>query len=780
MFHLFRPMLATVLLACLPAAESQGDTGSGAAPPDDAVEPPPPALVAIDEPQRELALPLSEAVLEALRLRRWDRAAELLEQRSIDGFTGAQKGDWAFLKAWCYVHGDQPGEALDLLPLLESSSSAPPAYVALVKGEALLGADQPLEALEALAAVDEGSVVWPRAALQRAEALHALKRSSEAVAIYESIVARPDPEEGNPEALVGLAERRGIGSPEALPLLERFWAHYPTHELSERVAAHLRKYPSHEMSLASVSLRAEALMYARRYDTALALTSGRQPAAEDRSATACRLLYVRGRSYYKKNQLSNAVSGFGDIGKRCTEVEIDYGPRGLYLTGTAQFRRKRYQASADAYRLLADAYGDHSMADDALTRGGISLQEAGKLGEARQWWEEGLDQHPDGDTVPEATWRLAFSLYLDRKPGEAIGIAERLGSLPEAGNATHVQAGRYWAARWLAYPDVDDPRRLTPDAEAREAAVEQLAALCRDTPHSFYAILAYNRLQELDPQVAAELADRPDDHQTGERRVPWQVRPTFADHPGIVAGVALARVGLIREAQAEWARFEEELAADEKAWLTELRVATDDWLLAHDDLRDWIHEHPLGTLGEREPQIVRLAYPDRYWPEVQAAVAERYRYEPRLFHGLVREESNFNRRIVSFAGARGLSQLMPATARQTAGWLDMQITMDDLEDPKTNLRIGAKYLDVMHKQLADSPYLALAAYNGGAGNVNKWIGRHGNLPTDEYVEKIPYRETRGYVKRVMGTWQTYRHRFDTDRPVFADLSAYNHHAKPER
>ena len=182
-------------------------------------------------------------------------------------------------------------------------------------------------------------------------------------------------------------------------------------------------------------------------------------------------------------------------------------------------------------------------------------------------------------------------------------------------------------------------------------------------------------------------------------------------------------------------------------------------------------------LGDNEPAIVRLAYPDRYWTEVQGAVKPTYRYEPRLFHSLVREESNFNRKIVSFAGARGLSQLMPATAKQTAGWLGMTFSLDQLEDPVTNLQIGARYLDAMHKQLADSPYLALAAYNAGAGNVGKWLDTLGNPPTDELVEQIPFEETRGYVKRVMGTWQTMRYRFD-DGPAYPDLSRFNHRAKP--
>ncbi len=774
MISLLRPPVLGLLLACLPTV-SQGET------PEEALEdtaPPVPAFVEVSEAERGLALALPDAALDALRTRQWAAAAKALQATPLDSLPGQAKGDWAFLLAWSLIHGDQPEEAEPLLGMMGSARAAPQPYRSLVRGEVLLAAGKPLEAIEALQSIDEGSILWPRAAVQRAAALDELGRTKEALAVFEAMVDRDDPAPGNAEALLALAVRYGVGSDEAYALLRRAWAHYPGHDVAQEVEGHLAKYPTRKPTRDERALRAEGMMYARKYDTALQLTSGLEPQAGDDSETACRVLYVRGRSYYKKNQLSNSVAGFADIGERCQNVEIDYGPRGLYLLGTAQFRRKHYTSSAAAYRLLADAYRDHSMADDALTRGGISLQEGGDLAKARAWWEEGLDAFPDGDTVPEATWRLAFSLYLDGKPGEAIAIAERLGALSEAGDPTHVQAGRYWSARWLAYPDVKAPTRLTPDADARQLAIDGLRELCEASPHSFYAILAHSRLRELAPEVAEALSARPEAHRTGAEQVPWQVSPAFYEAPAVQEGVALARLGLVQEAREAWGRYEGELSAEEMAWMVELRIAAGDWLLVHDAFRDWLIEHPLTTLGEREPQIVRLAYPDRYWEEVQAAVEERYRYEPRLFHGLVREESNFNRKIVSFAGARGLSQLMPATARQTAGWLGMTVTMSDLEVPSTNLRIGAKYLDAMHKQLADSPYLALAAYNGGAGNVNKWIGQYGNLPTDEFVERIPFRETRGYVKRVMGTWQTMRHRFDVDKEPFYDLSAYNHEAKP--
>jgi soluble lytic murein transglycosylase len=729
---------------------------------------------------RTLALPLSADALEALRLREWDGAVAAL--RAMDGevLTGAERGAHAFLLAWSLVHAGRGKEATAQLALATGAPDVPESYLDLLRGEVARAQGDLLMALDHLERVRDHAVVWPRAMVQRAEVLRELGRTGDGYAVYEELAERADPVAGNPEALLALAARQGAGSPKAYPLLRRVVTHYPRTQYSIEAARMLAAYPDaseYRATWQEVGLRAERLMARGEYGAAVAETGQRIGELSGNNVDSCRVLYTRGRSYYKLNQLSNAVSAFSDAGERCVGVEGAYGPRALYLQATAQSRRGQHRAAAELNRALADRYPEHSMADDGLTRGGIALQEAGDLEGARRLWLRALKEFPGGDTAPEATWRLAFSYYLGGRPADARQIGEELGGLPPDGDAVSVAAGRYWSARWRLYPDVDQPRIADPDPNARAEAVAGWRTLCEEMPHSFYSILAYSRLVEVAPDVAQALAKRPADRDTGDVARPWVVRLDMAEDPSVVDGVALARLGLIQEARAEWSDLDEDtLRPDEKAWLTELRISTGDWLLAHDDLRRWGRSHPPGALGPRQAQVLRVAYPDRYWDIVQAEAGD-YSFEPRLFHALVREESNFNRRIVSFAGARGLSQLMPATARQTAGWLKMSITMDDLNDPATNLRIGGRYLAAMHKQHDGNPYLALAAYNAGSGRVSQWIARFGNVPLDEYVEQIPFRETRGYVKRVMGTWQTMRYQFDDGSP-FPDLSAFNHQALP--
>jgi soluble lytic murein transglycosylase len=109
----------------------------------------------------------------------------------------------------------------------------------------------------------------------------------------------------------------------------------------------------------------------------------------------------------------------------------------------------------------------------------------------------------------------------------------------------------------------------------------------------------------------------------------------------------------------------------------------------------------------------------------------------------------------------------------------MKITTAQLYDPVTNLTLGARYLDFLHDHFNGNSLLCLAGYNAGQGNVGKWLKAYGNLPTDEFVERIPFRETRKYVKAVSASWQIYRLLEPETQSVFPELSPFNHKAVPD-
>lgn len=149
-----------------------------------------------------------------------------------------------------------------------------------------------------------------------------------------------------------------------------------------------------------------------------------------------------------------------------------------------------------------------------------------------------------------------------------------------------------------------------------------------------------------------------------------------------------------------------------------------------------------------------------------------------MIHAISRQESQFDRQIVSPAGARGLMQLMPGTARETAGKLGLPYDMGRLtSDPAYNVMLGSAFFAQMLDSFGGNHVLAVAAYNAGPGNVRKWIRANGD-PRDpgvdvvDWIEAIPFTETRGYVQRVLENAVVYDRLNPAGTPARNRLSAY--------
>jgi soluble lytic murein transglycosylase len=742
-----------------------------------ALEPPANAdegpLVELSAQQLAPTLPLTEATVSALRGRSHRQAATGLKSISAQDLRGDQVGDHAFLLAWSLLRAGQATDAVPLLELVGSAEHVPRAYLQLTRAEILVADERLAEAAAALEGFPQDSRLWPRAMLVRASALHEVGATADARGIYESLIARPDPAEGSDRALQVLAQLSGKGSEASYAYERRLWAAYPRTQAGIRAAANLKTYGPYA-SWQEVGLRGDRLMDASRWQETvdlLARSAGEVPL--EASPEACMYWYAQGRSLFKLNRVTEASSVLGPAGRKCMGHDDDRGAKALYLAGKSNERKKAWAEAAQHYKAIAELYPEHTMADDGLALAGIALQEAGDLPGARELWSLQVRSFPEGDLAGEGYWRLAWGAYLEGDTSGAITWAEEAtASVPLHVDAQHVRANRYWAARWRAWPDLEHPERLVEDEQLRTEAADLLEDLCRDAPFSYYGQLAASRLKMLAPARHAAL-QRPE-IQGGEV---WSVRQAFVDEPAVATALQLFRLGLHKEAMSELDELGLSVMSPSEAGLIiEQRWQAGDWLLAHDAYRSYLRTHPPELLGAQRDQILLLAYPNKYWAEVQA-VTPTYSWDARIFHGLVREESNFNREIVSHAGARGLSQLMPSTAKGVARWLGITVSQQQLHDPKTNLKIGSRYFESLVSRYQGDVYLAMAGYNAGEGNVAKWMERFGNLPVDQWVESIPYRETRNYVKRVSRSWQTYHLLYD-EGPAFPDMSPYMEQAVP--
>ncbi len=156
------------------------------------------------------------------------------------------------------------------------------------------------------------------------------------------------------------------------------------------------------------------------------------------------------------------------------------------------------------------------------------------------------------------------------------------------------------------------------------------------------------------------------------------------------------------------------------------------------------------------------------FPKDERIVEAKLKADPAAVLAVVRQESMFQIDAVSSVGARGLMQLMPGTAKETAAKVGVEYSPERLlSDPGYNALLGSFYLEAQLKRYDGSLLLAAAAYNAGAGNANKWIKAFGDPRADNvdpvlWVELIPFPETRKYVQRVMGNYLVYRERLGHD------------------
>lgn len=144
--------------------------------------------------------------------------------------------------------------------------------------------------------------------------------------------------------------------------------------------------------------------------------------------------------------------------------------------------------------------------------------------------------------------------------------------------------------------------------------------------------------------------------------------------------------------------------------------------------------------------------------------------EPALALAISRQESEFNPRATSSANAMGMMQLLPGTAQQMARRWGVPYSQAQLYTPRYNMELGSAYLASMIDKWGGSYPLAIASYNAGPGNVNKWVAQYGMPPSDtlgllNWLEKIPFMETRNYVQRVLENLQVYRTMLNEKEPL---------------
>jgi soluble lytic murein transglycosylase len=321
------------------------------------------------------------------------------------------------------------------------------------------------------------------------------------------------------------------------------------------------------------------------------------------------------------------------------------------------------------------------------------------------------------DEYTNLTWLAGTAALLRmNRPADAVGMFERYA---RAAQSPQTQTkGLYWAAR----------------AAQRAGQTDRAQAFLHEAARhydQYYGQLAVERLGQTLPAPSAPPPETP----TAEEQAAFQRQP-------IVAALRyLGQTGNWRDQTAFVRTLAEQLRSDRERLMAV-------------QLGQQIGRVDLGVLVARRARTDG-SFEYKRWGFPQVSVPPTQQRHWTIVHAIARQESLFDRQAVSSAGARGLMQLMPGTAREVAGRLGVSYAQSRLtDDPQYNVLLGSTYFARLLEQWGGNYPLAVASYNAGPGNVRRWINANGDPRTSgvamiDWIEEIPFFETRNYVQRVL-------------------------------
>lgn len=427
------------------------------------------------------------------------------------------------------------------------------------------------------------------------------------------------------------------------------------------------------------------------------------------------------RAYNGSADRDRAVAVYRELS---SAADADIGAAALQAWAAIRTRQGRHGDARTLRERLVARYPASSEAVDVIFFRGDDHQDAGRLDQAVAHYRQVVSMSPSGNRAGLARMRWG-QIHLARNETEAARqtFLSYLEDFPQ---------GRRWeeASYWGAHV-----AEMIGDAEGAEVL---RARIREESPVSYYAFLADAAGDSLFRPVMAE-ADAPPE--------PGWIAPELE------LLVLLEEAGL-EEAVASRIASMKTRAGDSEESLLAVGVALHEAGHALEGIRVGLQLRGSGRAWDRT--LLQVVYPFPYRELVESRARE-LGLDPFLVAGLIRQESAFVADIVSPAGATGLMQVMPATGRQLAGRIGPRgFRTETLETPELNVHLGTRFLaDLMRRYEGDIP-LVLSAYNAGPSRANRWRRLPEAADPHRFTERIPFAETRGYVKNVVRNRALYR------------------------
>lgn len=460
----------------------------------------------------------------------------------------------------------------------------------------------------------------------------------------------------------------------------------------------------------------------------------------------------------KGDDLEHARLQFGAASYRALRTSIAYDSllktsfedadreaQRLYYLGECERRKgliTKFRARADE---LKKRFPNSSAYEDTLLSLGNFYLLRNNAAESRRFYSQLATDVPAGKNAALAHWKVCWRAYLDDDPRSRQLFEQHVRRYPRSGQ---VSASLYWLAR------MDEKAGSVAAARAAYAEID------KRYPNHYYADLARGHIERLGRGGPVANVTELTSHLPAPRRL---ARTPSAETTDLIASSRLLfDLGLDADAESELTRADYRKA--DALWvgleLYRIKSASRDHGRGLRYMKRYGYGYLNITLDSAPREFWEGLYPIP-WEEDLRRRAKPHGLDPFLVAGLIRQESEYNHRAVSRAGAIGLMQLMPATAREIFKQLGIPgFSTAKLRQPDVSLRLGTFHLKQVVNQFDGSLELALAAYNAGAHRANEWITWGEFKEPAEFVETIPFTETRGYVQSVLRNRDMYQRLYD--------------------
>lgn len=545
-------------------------------------------------------------------------------------------------------------------------------------------------------------------------------------------------------------ESKGRGD-QAAQLYRRIYYKIPATSASERAEARLTALglspKSNPASYEEERARIDALYASKQY-WAVAQAYDSFIAQFPEAERDDRVQLQRGVSLLNSKQTAQAVLPLSRVSGRNAEMHSE----ALFNQAEALRRSNRAAESAVVTDRLLSLYPRSRRAEESLYNLAAYLEKQSRTGEALVRYRQLLGAYPASQYAPEASYEIGWRAYLSKNYAEAARVLQKHLSSYRYPESKFIGEAAFWAGK--------SEERLGNGARAL-ALYDLVVERYRHGYHGYVAKLRADALRRKDPSLRPEQARAGSDLERIRANVTYveKIQETAdGSHSGHVAKADDFEVLGLSDLFLK--EINHALAEAPDSPMLNLRLAQYYSRRGENFQATLILRKGYPDIySYRDQELPREAwdifFPMVHWETIKQE-AKRYGIDPFTAAGLIRQESVFNPTAVSRVGARGLMQLMPATGQLVAKRQGVgSITNSDLFNPQINIKLGMNYLAQMLGQFGRIEYAA-AGYNAGPGRAKRWVAERGGLDIEDWIESIPFSETRGYVQGVLRYAANYR------------------------